>query len=80
MLDILVIFVETYNLGRLSKNDFARSDVSARPFSLFIVSLAEKKPYLLNKHIVNIAPFLSDDVIFIFFFNVVFGISYFYTF
>ncbi|CAG9535249.1 unnamed protein product [Cercopithifilaria johnstoni] len=48
-------------LSRLSKSDFARSDVSARPFSLFIVSLAEKKPYLLNKHIVNIAPFLSDD-------------------
>ncbi|MCP9263102.1 Condensin complex subunit 1 [Dirofilaria immitis] len=45
----------------LSKSDFARSDVSARPFALFIVSLAEKKPYLLNKHIVNIAPFLSDD-------------------
>ncbi|VBB25793.1 unnamed protein product [Acanthocheilonema viteae] len=49
-------------LSRLSKSDFARNDVSARPFSLFIVSLAEKKPYLLNKHIVNIAPFLSDDV------------------
>uniref|UniRef100_A0A158Q7F5 Condensin complex subunit 1 n=1 Tax=Elaeophora elaphi TaxID=1147741 RepID=A0A158Q7F5_9BILA len=48
-------------LSRLSKSDFARSDVSARPFALFIVSLAEKKPYLLNKHIVNIAPFLSDD-------------------
>ncbi|VDK72873.1 unnamed protein product [Litomosoides sigmodontis] len=48
-------------LSRLSKSDFARNDVSARPFSLFIVSLAEKKPYLLNKHIVNIAPFLSDD-------------------
>uniref|UniRef100_A0A1I7V747 Condensin complex subunit 1 n=1 Tax=Loa loa TaxID=7209 RepID=A0A1I7V747_LOALO len=48
-------------LSRLSKNDFARSDVSARPFALFIVSLAEKKPYLLNKHIVNIASFLSDD-------------------
>ncbi|VDM21808.1 unnamed protein product [Wuchereria bancrofti] len=48
-------------LSRLSKSDFARNDVSARPFALFIVSLAEKKPYLLNKHIVNIAPFLSDD-------------------
>ncbi|VDK71493.1 unnamed protein product [Onchocerca ochengi] len=48
-------------LSRLSKNDFARNDVSTRPFALFIVSLAEKKPYLLNKHIVNIASFLSDD-------------------
>ncbi|VDN02322.1 unnamed protein product [Thelazia callipaeda] len=48
-------------LSRLSKSDFARNDVSARPFTLFIVSLAEKKPHLLNKHIVNIASFLSDD-------------------
>lgn len=63
MLDVYIAFIfGAYNSGRLSKSDFARSDVSARPFSLFIVSLAEKKPYLLNKHIVNIAPFLSDDV------------------
>ncbi|VDK36862.1 unnamed protein product [Gongylonema pulchrum] len=48
-------------LGRLSKSDFTRSDVSARPFALFIMTLAEKKPHLLNKHIVNIAPFLADD-------------------
>ncbi|VDK30521.1 unnamed protein product [Gongylonema pulchrum] len=46
---------------RLSKSDFTRSDVSARPFALFIMTLAEKKPHLLNKHIVNIAPFLADD-------------------
>lgn len=54
--------IQYFAAGRLSKSDFARTDVSARPFSLFIVSLAERKPQLLNQFIVSIAPFLCDDV------------------
>ncbi|VDK63252.1 unnamed protein product [Anisakis simplex] len=49
------------SFSRLTPSDFSKTDVSARPFALFITSLAEKKPRLLNRHIVNIAFFLSND-------------------
>uniref|UniRef100_F1KR65 Condensin complex subunit 1 n=1 Tax=Ascaris suum TaxID=6253 RepID=F1KR65_ASCSU len=49
------------SFARLTTSDFSKTDVSARPFALFITSLAEKKPRLLNRHIVNIAFFLSND-------------------
>uniref|UniRef100_A0A0N5AEA3 Asparaginase n=1 Tax=Syphacia muris TaxID=451379 RepID=A0A0N5AEA3_9BILA len=48
-------------LGRLSSSDFARNEVSARPFALFITTLSEKKPQFLNKNVAYIVPFLSDD-------------------
>uniref|UniRef100_A0A183U8V4 DUF1394 domain-containing protein n=1 Tax=Toxocara canis TaxID=6265 RepID=A0A183U8V4_TOXCA len=50
------------SFARLTASDFSKSDVSARPFALFIMSLAEKKPRLLNRHIVNIVFCLSNDV------------------
>ncbi|KHN76132.1 Condensin complex subunit 1 [Toxocara canis] len=49
------------SFARLTASDFSKSDVSARPFALFIMSLAEKKPRLLNRHIVNIVFCLSND-------------------
>lgn len=42
----------------------AKGEVSARVFSLFISSLAEKHPKVLFKNVAHIVPFLSFDVFF----------------
>lgn len=50
-------------IGNFDMDSFVtKGEVSARAFSLFISTLAEKYPRLLFKNIAYIVPFLSFDV------------------
>ncbi|MFH4982233.1 hypothetical protein AB6A40_008942 [Gnathostoma spinigerum] len=60
VMDPLYLSMLTY-LGKLAPSDFSKPDVSARPFALFITTLAEKKSRLLNKYVANITLFLGNE-------------------